>query len=229
MATSGVRFKPNFVLKGIDPNEIKKKYSEGKYNNLHLPPSRIRLSSVSHVSTAIYGSSPNDPKYQFKDKNNMSIVVVTSNTKKYDMYFRGIFENEKGGRCWWCLRDFVHKPVHIPIHMEKMKRDDKTYYCFWSENIRCCGYRCAYAWVLRQALIDPLYKLSDYYLRMIFHFQYPNHADKILKPADDPQLLEVHGGSHKNEDFDKNNYFYKRTSNVVLLPAKVEYLQNRTE
>jgi len=226
MSTSGVRFKPNFVLKGIDPNEIKKKYNEGKYNNLRFPSSKIRLSNISHVSTTIYGSSPDDPKYQFKDKNNMSIVVVMSNTKDYEIYLRGIFENARGGRCWWCLRDFEHKPVQIPIRMEKMNREDKTYFCFWSENSRYCGYRCAYAWVLRQALMDPLYKLSDYYLRMIFHFQYPNES---LNPATDPRLLEIHGGCLTNEEFDKNNYRYQRTSNVVLLPAKVEYLQDKTE
>ena len=222
MKESNVRFTPKFVLKNIDPKEIMKDYLEGKYENIELPTSRIKFSDVFHITTPGYGSSPEEARYQFKDKNNTSIVIVTSNCRDYDIFKRASHFGE-GGRCDWCKRDFDNEPVRIPIRKEEFKKSDKTYYFFWCED-ECCDFSCALAHTIRESYRDHLYKCAEDYLRLLFRLCYPG---EVLVKAPCFRLYKGNKGPLNDEEYKKQLYKYRRTTNVILFPAKVEYIQEQ--
>ncbi len=222
MKDSVVRFTPKFVLKNIDPKEIMKDYVEGKYESIELPTSRIKISDVFHITTPCYGSSPEEARYQFKDKNNTSIVVVTSNCRNYDIYKRAK-HFEEGGRCDWCKRDFESEPVRIPIHKQEYKKNGKMYYFFWCED-ECCDFSCALSHTIRESYRDHLYKCAEDHLRFLFRLLYPR--EKLIK-APCYRLYKGKKGPLNDEEYKKHLYKYRRTSNIILFPAKVEYIQEQ--
>ena len=222
MNDSVVRFTPKFVLKNIDPKEIMKEYLEGNYSTIQLPTTRVKISDVFHLTTPSYGSSPDASRYQFKDKNNTSIIMVTSNSQNYEMYTRaGHFV--EGGRCDWCKRDFECEPVRIPIRMQEQEKDGKTYSFFWCED-ECCDFSCALSHIIRESHRDHLYKCAEDHLRFLFRLLHP--GEKLVQ-APCFRLYKGNKGPFNDEEYKKHLYTYRRTSNVILLPAKVEYIQEQ--
>jgi len=222
MSNSAVRFVPTFVLKGIDPKDITEKYFKGKYNEVEIPPYRIKVSDVFHVTTPSYGSSPEEPRYQFKDKNNASIVIVTSNSKNYDLYKRAKHFEEKDRICPYCLRNFYHEPTPVAINIEMQECDNKIYYFFWTTNVSCCSFPCAFAWSHRESYGSHRYKCAYRHLKTLYRLMHPG---KRIVEAPDWTLLETNGGPLSEEEYDKGSYKYERTSNIIFLPAKEEYIQ----
>ncbi|GAH28243.1 unnamed protein product, partial [marine sediment metagenome] len=72
---SSIRRIPRFALKKIDPKEINKNYKDGKYEHIEIPKTKIDLSKVLHITKSVHGDTPQEHSYQFKDKNNLSVVV----------------------------------------------------------------------------------------------------------------------------------------------------------
>jgi hypothetical protein len=221
---------PKFLLRGIDPKVLSEKYYAGEYANVSEPPSAVfNLQEVNHVSIPNYGNNPDLPCYEFKDKNNISVVIITSNNGHYK-FFQKKEVLKKGGRCFWCLQDFDHERTPVPIRMEK-KIDPKTnesYYFFWTEGI-LCNPQCALAYAKREALYDPLYKDSEFYLQFWHGLLHPHSSEKFLIPAPDYRLLKANEGHLDIADYRKNIYDYQRSTNTILIPAKVEYFQDRVD
>nr|QBK91888.1 MAG: A1L transcription factor/late transcription factor VLTF-2 [Pithovirus LCPAC304] len=225
MKSSVVRFAPIFVFKGIDPKVITEKYFKGRYNFVALPPSRIKLHEIFHVTTPSYGTSPEEPRYQFKDKNNASVVVVTSNSKTYDIYKRAKHFEEKERRCPWCMRDYTNEPYPAAHRVKIQTHEDTTYYIFWA-TVFCCASHCSFSWSDREAGVSHLYESAKELQKTMFHLMYP--GKKMVK-APAWGLLDLNEGPLTEEEFDKLAYVYDPTSNMVLLPAKEEYIQNQLE
>jgi len=224
MKTNLVRRAPLFVFRGIDPKEITEKYFEGEYNDAPIPDTRIKMSDVFHVITPSYGTSPEEPRYQYKDKNNSSIVILTTNSKNYEVYKRSSHFEDYKGDCFWCLQYFDHEPCLIPIKHQQRKVEDKTYEIFWTTNVYCCTPSCAMAWCEREAIIDHLYVSALEHCKLLYSFLYPK---EIIQPAPHYKLLDKNKGTMTTEEFYKNKYRYQKTSNIIFLPAKEEFIQSQ--
>lgn len=217
-----VRAAPIFVFKGIDPKAIIEKYYAGFYSETEIPSSQIKPHEIFHVTTPSYGTSPEDARYQFKDKNNTSVVIVTTNSKTYDVYKRAKYYEDKEQICPWCLRIFDDEPSKVSVRHQEKQHKDKRYDIFWTINVNCCNPRCALAWCERESHIDPLFTVAYENTKLLYQMMFP--GEKIRKAAN-WRLLETNDGSLTEEEFDKNKYTYERTSNIIILPAKEEFIQ----
>lgn len=231
MSDSVAHFAPRFVLRKINPKDISQKYSEGYYENRKIPLSKIKVSEVFHVSNPSHGSSSDDPRYQFKDKNNASVIVVTSNSKAYTIYKQSKQYIDKPRTCPWCLRSFDHSPIPVVVKLN-IKNGDKQYtsskipnsiyYIFWTINVNCCSFPCAFSWIKRESYVNYRYKMAYEYMKILFKFIHPG---KKFFEAPDWRLLDINDGPLSSEEFDKGYYKYKGTSNIIFLPAKEEFIQ----
>lgn len=232
MSESVAHFAPIFVLRKINPKDISQKYSEGYYENTKIPPSKIRVSDVFHVSTPSHGSSPEDPRYQFKDKNNASVIVVTSNSTAYTIYKQSKQFIDKPRTCPYCLRAFETPPTPVVVKLDIEDRgkssapsDDTSnsiYYIFWTINVNCCSFPCAFSWTKRESYCSYRYKLAYEHLKTLFRFMHPG---KKFYEAPNWRLLDINGGPLTSDEFDKGYYIYKETSNMIFLPSKEEFIQ----
>lgn len=224
---SVLRKNPIFVLKGIAPKTLRDNYFQGRYENLETPSSKINVSEVFYLNTPTFGCTPEDPRYQFKDQNNVSIVVLTTNTKNYTIYKEKkhyITSSNTPRRCPWCLEDYVCEPVRIPVRMETFNLETKTQFIFWDAGICCCSFGCAIGWCRREAHVSPCYQQSQYLLSLLFKMMYPNQELIETPPFN---MLSLHGGPLSVEEYRKHVYKYERTNNLVFLPVKEEYLQHQ--
>lgn len=219
-----VTFVPIFVFKGIDPKAITKKYFEGKYNDSEIPSTQIKLRDVFHVTTPSYGTSPEEPRYQFRDKNNASVVVVTTNSKEYDLYKRAKQFDDKERVCPWCLRKYDCEPSLVATRHKQKEIKGSVYDFFWTTNVFCCSPSCALAWHKRETGCDPLFKATYKDTELMYRLMFPG---KRIRQAPQWRLLETNEGSMTEEEFDKNKYVYERTSNIITLPSKEEYIQSQ--
>lgn len=227
MSDSVAHFAPVFVLRRVSPREISKKYYEGYYETKDIPISKIRLSNVFHISNPNHGSSPEDPRYQFKDKNNAPVIVVTSNSKAYTIYKQSKQFIDKERICPYCLRSFENSPIPIVVRLDIEEKDDdesSIYYIFWVINVLCCSFPCAFSWTKRESYANYRYKIAYENLKTLFRFMYPGET---FFEAPNWRLLDVNGGPLTQEEFDKGYYKYRETANMVFLPAKEEFIQTQ--
>jgi len=229
MSSTVAHFSPIFVLRRISPKEISRKYNEGYFDEKEIPASRIRLSDVFHISSPNNGSSPEDPRFQFKDKNNAPVIVVTSNSKNYTVYKQTKKFVDRPRTCPYCLRRFEHKPVPVvtKLEIEDIEKPSnpgrkEVHYIFWTINVQCCSFACAFAWTKRESYMHYRYKLAYEHLKTLFRFMHPGET---FCEAPCWRLLEDNGGPLSHEEFDKGYYRYKETSNMIFLPAKEEFIQ----
>ena len=223
MKSSVLRQDPIFVLKGINPKTLQKNYFEGKYVDLQVPESRINISNVFYLNTPTFGCSPEDSRYQFKGQNNVSMVILTTNTRDYAFYKEKKLYECKLRRCPWCITDYESEPIRVPVQMETFKlKNGKTQLIFWDTGICCCSFGCAIAWAKRESILSPCYQRSPHLLSVLFQTMYPKQQLIETPPFN---ILDVHGGPLTKEDYTKYIYKYERTNNLVFLPAKEEYLQ----
>ena len=223
MSSSVAHFAPIFVLRRINPKDLSQKYREGFYENAPVPGSKIRVSDVFHVSTPSHGSSPEDARYQFKDKNNASVIIVTSNSKAYTIYKQSKQFMDKPRVCPYCLRDFDHPPTPVVVRIDMQdENEDSIRYIFWTINVNCCSFACAFSWTKRESYSSYRYKRAYEHLKTLFRLMHP---EKRFVEAPNWRLLDVNGGPLTSEEFDKGYYTYEKTSNMIFLPAKEEFIQ----
>lgn len=233
------RITPTFLLRGVDPNKVLRDYQNGKYTQ-HVPISaKVKLSDLSSIIAPTYGADRNSGIYSYKDKNNVTMTIATSNHKAYEIYNSDGGEVSVGGRCRYCLKDFTHRSVGIPIKMEKVNvfiKDENDnvvevnpIYKFWVEDLTCCSYRHALG-LIRANLSQPVfhrdsqYNKSEEYLKLMYRLE----TEKVepLRCPNDPRLSKNCGGSMDDEEFEDERYEYLRTNTTVIIPAKVEYIRH---
>jgi hypothetical protein len=116
----------------------------------------------------------------------------------------------------------------LPNNLEDGPARYRIMYVFWVEE-RFCSFECALGYIrlilARPAdFRDPTLKESERLLKVLFSLTYPENATP-LRPAQDPRLLQSNGGSLTKEQWQDARHVYIRTDRVLLIPAKVEYLQ----
>lgn len=221
---------PTFVLRRIDTSSILEKYKNGEFCIIKDPPTTpIKLADVEVIVAPEYGTSSHEPIFTMKDRSSRSLIVATSNCLQYETFTKTGGELVKGGLCEWCKMEFKHESVGIPIaskeeilfHPDGRVTQKPVY---WVEGI-FCDEECALAHLktFMKASRDPHYLNSEVALRNMYSYKYPNTG--ALKPANDYRLIKERGGSIPYSEWKGKKNYYIRTTTVLIIPAKVEYLK----
>jgi hypothetical protein len=120
------------------------------------------------------------------------------------------------------------------LQSDKLQSDDKipkykVYYTFWVDG-RFCNFSCALSHINKllsshPKYIDVIYRDSDKLLKFMYKCLYPNNPP--IKPAQDPKLLMINGGSLEREEWENPKYVYKKTNNIIMIPSKIEYIREK--
>lgn len=229
--------RPIFVLRQVNVVDLIQRYNNGEFTKVAKPPSsKIDVVKSAPIMAPTYGKTMHEATCVIKDRMDKSIIIYTSNVNNFETFTKSNGTMPKGGRCDWCRRTFTQESQGIPIaykEEEALRLGEngvlvsQNYYAFWDEGTYCT-YRCVLADIIKFKEVGPqqrdqLYLNSESALRFRFSLQYPEAGP--LKPAHDYRLLKENGGSLTDEEFDSDKYVYLRTSNVLLIPAKVAYIR----
>ena len=229
---------PTFFLKGVDPDKLLLDYQAGFFSRPIAPKKKIIIAQSTTILAPTYGSTNHDPVFCIKDKNNCSVVVATTGHANYQVFTRTGGELRVGGCCDRCKNTFTHTSVGYPIAYQEMtvltndSKDLKSaryrvLYVFWVEG-EFCTFECALGYV-RQFLAlpadhrDTTLRDSERLLKMFYKLTHPNAPP--LRPSQDPRLLISNGGSLTTDKWSDIRHIYVRTDRVLMIPAKVEYVQ----
>lgn len=225
---------PTFLLKGIDPVKVITNYLNRKYDSLRLPLTKITTATNFTPVSLLprYGDSVNDQTYIYRDKTNNQQIITTSNHYSYSIV-RDNIENGRPiqllvkGKCRWCHLELKVEPVGIPIKIEILGNRS---YVFHVDG-QYCSFECCYAGLKRLNIPnpyyrDPLYMDSEQMLKLMYSVIYPNAGR--LREAPDWTLLKENDGPLDAKEFFNNSHIYQRTTNIILLPVKIEYTLSKS-
>jgi hypothetical protein len=231
---------PTFFLKGIDPNEIYTKYREGFFNRplstVVSLLSKIKIASNAAIIAPTYGKSNNDPIFCVKDRFNSPIIIATAGHESYNVYNRTGGEPLMGGVCRFCSERFEGPQIGYPIaHQEQsiltnIEGEKPVYRVinnFWTQGC-FCSFQCALAKVRQNLNLPADYRDSglrdsERLLKFLYKLTYPNA--KVLRPAQDLDLLIEHGGSLSRKEWEDEKHVFRKTDRVLVMPVKTEYIQ----
>jgi hypothetical protein len=234
---------PTFLLKGVDFYKVLKDYNDGVYTRLESKKQKLTLAN-NNILADIYSLSNDDRLFSVKDPFNNEIICTTSGYKDVEVFTSTGGCLSIGGRCEYCRDDYKTETIGIPIAYKEftvltnkkvnLKDDDKipkykVYYTFWVDG-RFCDFSCALSHINKllsshPKYIDVIYRDSDKLLKFMYKCLYPNNPP--IKPAQDPKLLMINGGSLEREEWENPKYVYKKTNNIIMIPSKIEYIREK--
>lgn len=219
---------PTFLLKGVDPQQLLLDYQNGVFSRKPIKKSKIKIAQNSIALAPKYGTSNYDPIFSIKDKNNSSVIIATTGHSDFEVFTRTGGTLPTGGRCDFCKEDFKTTAIGYPIAYQEttVLTNDNRYrvlYVFWTDRKFCC-FECTLAFVkvtlrLPSDYRDTTLRDTETMLRMLYKLTYPD--SEILRAAQDPGLL----GSLSKTEWENPKHIYVRTDRVLMIPAKVEYIQ----
>jgi len=232
------RINPTFLLKGLDPNKLFADYQSGFFSRPVSLKQKIKIAPNTAILAPTYGTTNYSPVFCVKDRNNCSIVIATTGHSDFEVFTRTGGELPTGGRCDHCKDDFTETVVGYPVgyqeltvltndHNDSKQARYRILYVFWVEG-KFCSFECALGYV-RLILSRPAdyrdttLRDSERMLKTLYKFQYPTAGP--LRPAQDPRLLKINGGSLTKEEWRDVRHVYLRTDRILMIPAKVEYVQ----
>jgi hypothetical protein len=213
MATKN-NIQPKFLLKNINVRDLQKKYKSGYFNR--PIPIKKNIPWVKLQPNVIVNNTVT-PFVNYKS-------IQLSGEKYVELYKN---HQMNGGRCDYCKCDFTSEIIGYPIAYEEQQKllDDNTYkiiHLFWIEG--CFhSYECCYAYIINYDGVFNKYNL-EFDVKVMFKYMYSLLFDKNeLKPAKDPKLLIVNGGSMTLNEWEDQNVHYVRSNEVIKIPAQVVY------
>lgn len=228
------RVTPTFLLKGVDPNKLFNDYQAGFFSRVPRNKSRIEISQNTAILAPKYGTTNHDPIFCVKDRNNCSVIVATTGHEDFSVFTTSGGTLPVGGRCMHCLEDFTTVAVGIPVGYREVtvltnaetnikNAHYRILYTFWVER-RFCSFECALSFIQTMlarpaAYRDTTIRDSERMLKLMYRLMHPNAGP--LRPAQDPALL----GALSKEQWKDPRHVYVRTDRILMIPAKVEYIQ----
>lgn len=205
---------PTFLLKKIDPESIIRRYNLGEFQQIRLQKESVQIKS----GVQIIGSSPSENIFSFRDKNNVTQTIATTNCHQY----QGVAPSTEL-RCEWCRKGYPSsQSIGIPT---RVLRSSDTY-LFQTEGDYCC-FQCALAH-LRSTRGMPLrfheigQNDSESFLKMHHALLYPG---KDLSPAPHYRLHKRNGGCLEDSEFFADQSVYTRIPCVVTQAVKQQYIK----
>lgn len=229
---------PTFILKGVDPVVLLSDYQSGFFTRPHTVKARFSVESNDPILAPSYGETNKDPIFTFKDRNNCSVIFATTEHETFKVFTSTGGQLPEGGRCDYCKEDFTHTAIGYPIDAQEQtiltndsndvtKAVYRVYYVFWTEG-EFCDFECMLGYI-RNILSRPAeyrdttLRDSERMAKKLYYLTYPNAPP--LRPASDPRLLKSRRGSLTREQWKNQSHIYVRTDRVLMIPAKVEYIQ----
>jgi hypothetical protein len=231
------RITPTFLLKGVDPEKVKADYRAGFFSRPSKIKNTIKIANATAILAPTYGNTNRDGVFSVKDRNNSTVVIATTGHQGFVSYNK-TGSVQKGGRCEFCRIDFQDVAIGYPISYQEMtvltnsgteEAKYRVLYNFWTEGC-FCTFECALGYV-RNILSRPAdyrdttVRDSERMLKLLYMLSYPQSG--VLRPAQDPRLLIENGGSLTREEWGDNRHVYVRSDRVLMVPAKVEYVQTK--
>lgn len=225
------RINPTFLLKGINSKTIENNYNSGKYNRNYVNKNKITLSLNNTILAPKYEMSNKEGMYYINDKYNIKTIIATSNQKNFKLFSE---ENKHSlneiKKCLICQSEFTEGIGYPIAYQEKFVLDTNTntyknYYIFWTEG-EFCSFECSLCFIKIMIPKDLLLKDSENILKLLYKLTFGND-EKMLVSSEDPRLLECYGGCLSKEEWKSKKHTYTRTERIILLPAKVEYIQKK--
>lgn len=232
------RVTPTFLLKGLDPNRLLAEYQAGFFSRSITAKTKITIAQNTAILAPTYGTTNQSPVFCVKDRNNCSVIVATTGHTDYEVFTRTGGDLPVGGRCDRCKEDFTHTAMGYPIGYQEqtiLTNDSgnprsahyRVLYIFWVEGT-FCSFECALGYV--RAILsrpadyrDTTLRDSEKMLRHLYKLTHPNAGP--LRYSQEPGLLRANRGSLTKEEWQDNRHVYIRTDRVLMIPAKVEYIQ----
>ncbi len=227
------RVTPTFLLKGIDPNRILQDYKNGFFNRKTETKAQLKLANTIIIAPT-YGSNNHSPIYSIKDKHNCNVVIATTGHSDYQLFHSNGGKLREGGLCEHCKMQFDQTSIGYPIGYQEsllLTSDDqpryRVFHTFWVEGT-FCSFECALGYV-RIMLNKPAdyrdtnIRDSERLLKLLYRLMH--QSSDVLRPAQDPRLLKSNGGSLTAEEWQDKKHIYTRTDRILMIPAKVEYIQ----
>ena len=222
-----------FILRGINPQEILRKYLNGDYDNLDLPNLKPKINknkNNKHVQEVGVGTNPYDPIYE-KNINGSTYRVYTTNSAIFKNYFSSIKDvNEKIETktstkntniihfCDHCLQQIEGDVLVVPTAEEI--RDGVTYY--YGEYVAGHG-SCALALIRDEIRKNPLashYKNAEQRLKHIITklgIAYPRY------PAPGRKALIENGGAMTKDIYYNGEKDFRKDQSMIFLPIKAQW------
>lgn len=228
------RVTPTFLLKGLDPNKLLSDYHAGFFSRSPAAKSKIKIAQNMTILAPKYGISNHAPVFCLKDRNNCSVVVATTNHTGFEVFTRTGGQLPTGGRCMRCTQDIPGVAMGYPVGYQEVtvltnadvnpqNARYRVLYTFWVDG-RFCDFECTLAYIqsmlARPAIYrDTTIRDSERMLKLMFRLMHPTAGP--LRPAQDPGLL----GALTDEEWKDPRHVYVRTDRILMIPAKVEYVQ----
>jgi len=202
----------SIFLKGVSPWNLYNNYNDKKYIGINIESIRgvkaelnSCLSSVSLAGTDQYSDI-----YKVKNSN----IYATTNCEIFNSY---TLDREYLGRCDYC-RQKIETMYGIPHKKETIDKVTVYHLVSYHCSLPCC-YSSLFQDLNSRKFVKDYSEQNEIYLNELsFLF-----IGKIPDPANDWRLLKENGGPLNTDEYRNENYEYRRTHNVVLLPAKVVY------
>ncbi len=208
-----------FVLRNINPHEIRENFIAGHYNNLSIAKSPV----YSAPSDIISRPDTNDRCQEkfYETNNGRTTMKVTLGQKDFA---KGIEMNDRPfemtpraeGHCIWCRKNLAKLEGILPLPIPIGLRRKANSYIFATSPLKACCFGCAFC----RMSIDSKLKRHIPLLRLLFNLLHP---DKELYKSNDWELHMRNNGPLDDSEFYNSRYFYYQSPNVILSPTKTEY------
>lgn len=223
---------PSFLLRGINPTTIWKKYQNGTYSTQSTPD--IPITPISCFESKL-GSVCSD-KYSERYKEHPSLkshLCVTTNSSEFTQALAKLEGKEltpivKPRLCRWCRMDLSDlpedaEPLGTIVKIEIKEENQQTSYVIYTVG-HFCRTGCNYAELTSRTSywnMGDLVQMEEKNLRFLFNELYPG---KELVASPHWELHERNGGPLNDEEYYSNQYYYHPTTHIIKFPAKKEYL-----
>lgn len=219
---------PNILLRGLNLEDILKKYNDGYFNNLIINKININLRVKDIFLTQNLQTNDSKPEDNqcFSIKNRgLELKMLTTNHNEF------IGANSDSGEkiCMRCCRKFNHSKASIIV-------DSKIEIYLRGENyipihkyysiMTFCTYNCVF-----EKLKKDLKSVSSGYetekafslTKEVFFKLYPKETEVPI--AHDPSLLDINGGPLCLSQFFSNEYKYFKLKGLYIYPCKEVFMQ----
>lgn len=214
---------PTFTLRSIHHNDVITRYLRGDFSQLNLDVGGIKLTNGIGLST-VGGYSADSEVYSYSDRENVSHRIVTTNHDAYNVFIHPTEGSLRCTKCLWCRKGLELDDrigVGIPVKLEVTAQG----YAYHVDLPYHCSTSCALATLRRRQLSkihrDSIYTDSESLLIHLHRIEHPNEPP--LKEAPDWILRVENGGPLTDDEFYKNHTTYRRSTNIIYLPVKIEY------
>lgn len=215
--------KESFMLRRIVPKDLAAKYFKGEFLNRKVPQTKIKTSKNFVKLGKELGKDRSYEVYRFRDKSNNAQTILTTN---HSFYEQKDGEMNNLIRCRYCMRNNMKDPVGIPISMNVDNTGKATFVCIDP----CCDFGCAFSHLKRitaqnKFYVGPMYMNAEQLLNCMYCRMHPDKRGEMIQAKPDFDLLRNNGGPLTDEEFDSGSAKYISMPNIIVLPAKKQFIK----